>query len=114
MFPKLKDPRYPSLPQDLILRHAEEILELYPDLPRKIPLAIGGGIGQSRTLMLLLRKAHLGEVSVTVWPKILKEIARRKISLRSSSGSAYLSRWRRLPPLFYWRSIRAVRLRRED
>lgn len=35
------------------------------------PLSIGGGIGQSRTLMLLLRKAHLGEVSVSVWPKIL-------------------------------------------
>ncbi len=33
-----------------------------------IPLSIGGGIGQSRTQMLLLRKAHLGEVSVTVWP----------------------------------------------
>jgi aspartate--ammonia ligase len=40
----------------------------------EIPLSIGGGIGQSRTLMLLLRKAHLGEVSVTVWPKILKDM----------------------------------------
>jgi aspartate--ammonia ligase len=185
MFPKLKDPRYHSLPQDLIFLHAEEILELYPDLPRKqretavlqkypaifivgigwplkdgyphemraadyddwvtdtsretskdthglngdilvwnpvtkrrhelrsmgirvtketlrsqlefsrqldflklpyhrailedrIPLSIGGGIGQSRTLMLLLRKAHLGEVSVTVWPKVLKEICAKK------------------------------------
>jgi len=185
MFPKLKDPRYPCLPKDLIFLHAEEILELYPDLPRKqretavlqkypaifilgigwplkdgyphemraadyddwitdtsketckpthglngdilvwnpvtkrrheltsmgirvtketlrrqlevagqldflklpyhrailedqIPLSIGGGIGQSRTLMLLLRKAHLGEVSVTVWPKILKEICAKK------------------------------------
>jgi aspartate--ammonia ligase len=28
--------------------------------------------------MLLLRKAHLGEVSVTVWPKILKEIGTKK------------------------------------
>jgi len=43
-----------------------------------IPLSIGGGIGQSRTLMLLLRKAHLGEVSVTVWPRILKSICARK------------------------------------
>jgi len=43
-------------------------------LSHKLPLSIGGGIGQSRTLMLLLRKAHLGEVSVTVWPKILKEM----------------------------------------
>jgi aspartate--ammonia ligase len=185
MFPQLRDPRYPALPQDLIFLHAEEILELYPDLPRKqretailqkypaifiigigwplkdgyphemraadyddwvtdtsaetdqpthglngdilvwnpvtrrrhelssmgirvtketlrqqlelskqtdflrlpyhrailedrIPVSIGGGIGQSRTLMLLLRKAHLGEVSVTVWPKILKDICAKK------------------------------------
>jgi aspartate--ammonia ligase len=47
-------------------------------LTNRIPLSIGGGIGQSRTLMLLLRKAHLGEVSVTVWPKILKEICAKK------------------------------------
>ena len=184
MFPALKDPRYPNLPEQLTFLHAEEILEMYPDLPRKqretailqkypavfiigigwplkdgyphenraadyddwitevndhgklthglngdilvwnsvtkrrheltsmgirvnadslvhqlemakltdnlkfpyhqaiinnqIPLSIGGGIGQSRTLMLLLRKAHLGEVSVTVWPKILKEMCAKK------------------------------------
>jgi aspartate--ammonia ligase len=185
MFPKLRDPRYPSLPEKLTFLHAEEILEMYPDLPRKqretqvlqkypaifiigigwplkdglphemraadyddwitetrqqtgkdthglngdilvwnpvtkrrheltsmgirvnadtlkkqlemsglldflkfpyhqgivksqIPLSIGGGIGVSRTLMLLLRKAHLGEVSVTVWPKILKEMCAKK------------------------------------
>jgi aspartate--ammonia ligase len=40
----------------------------------KIPLSIGGGIGQSRTYMYLLRTAHLGEVTVSVWPKELKEI----------------------------------------
>jgi len=40
----------------------------------QIPLSIGGGIGQSRTYMYLLRKAHIGEVSVTVWPKILKDM----------------------------------------
>ena len=40
----------------------------------KIPLSIGGGIGQSRTLMWILKKAHLGEVSVTVWPKELKDV----------------------------------------
>ena len=184
LFPELKDPRYPDLPEKLTFLHAEEILDMYPDLPRKqretqvlqkypavfiigigwplkdgyphemraadyddwisgtrdqtgkdthglngdilvwnhvtkrrhelssmgirvtaetlkqqlemsnqldflklpyhrailadeIPLSIGGGIGQSRTLMLLLRKAHLGEVSVTVWPKILKEMCAR-------------------------------------
>jgi aspartate--ammonia ligase len=44
----------------------------------RIPLSIGGGIGQSRTFMLILKKAHLGEVSVTVWPKVLKEICKKK------------------------------------
>jgi len=186
MFPKLRDPRFPSLPEELKFIHAEEILDMFPDLPRKqretrlvsehypavfiigigwvlqdgyphemraadyddwvtpttsetgkpahglngdilvwnpvtkrrhelssmgirvtketlrqqlelsgqldfldlpyhkailadrIPLSIGGGIGQSRTAMLLLRKAHLGEVSVTVWPKQLHEICEQK------------------------------------
>jgi aspartate--ammonia ligase len=185
LFPQLKDPRYPELPEKLTFLHAEEILDMFPTLPRKqretailqkhpavfiigigwplkdgyphemraadyddwvtdtsketgkdthglngdilvwnsvtkrrheltsmgirvtaetlkkqltmskqldfmqlpyhkavlneqIPLSIGGGIGQSRTLMLLLRKAHLGEVSVTVWPKILKQMCAEK------------------------------------
>jgi aspartate--ammonia ligase len=43
-----------------------------------IPLSIGGGIGQSRTFMLLLKKAHIGEVSATVWPRILKDMCHRK------------------------------------
>jgi aspartate--ammonia ligase len=185
-FPKLTDSRYPELPDELLFVHAEEMLDRYPDLPRKqretkyvqevapaifilgigwvlqdgyphemraadyddwvtptmtdkgkpahglngdilvwnpvtkrrheltsmgirvtketlkqqlelskqldflklpyhqailndqIPLSIGGGIGQSRTAMLLLHKAHLGEVSVTVWPKQLKEICKKK------------------------------------
>jgi len=48
----------------------------------ELPLSVGGGIGQSRTLMLILKKAHLGEVSVTVWPKILKEMcAERNIQV---------------------------------
>ena len=185
LYPQLVDPRFPNLPEELHFVHAEEILELYPELPRKqresrilqdhpavfiigigypladglphemraadyddwitdtsamtgkathglngdilvwnpvtgrrhelssmgirvtketlraqmemagleadlalpyhqailkdeIPLSIGGGIGQSRTYMLLLRKAHLGEVSVTVWPDELKRICAEK------------------------------------
>jgi aspartate--ammonia ligase len=185
LFPKLKSDQYPDLPDEITFLHAEEILDMYPDLPRKqretmvvqkypalfiigigwtlqdgyphemraadyddwvtetvsqkgkpmhglngdilvwnpvtkrrhelmsggirvnaetlkeqlkltgqldwlklpyhqaivkneIPLSIGGGIGQSRTLMLLLKKAHLGEVSVTVWPKVLKDMCREK------------------------------------
>jgi len=184
-FPKLKTRKYPNLPDELTFLHAEDILEMYPDLPRKaretailqkypavfiigigwplkdgyphenraadyddwvtetksidrkpmhglngdilvwnhvtkrrheltsmgirvnaetlkvqlemsnqldflkqpyhqgivnnvLPLSIGGGIGQSRTYMLLLKKAHLGEVSVTVWPKVLKNMCAAK------------------------------------
>ena len=184
-FPKLKTTKYPEIPEELTFIHAEEILDMFPDLPRKqretailqkypavfiigvgyplkdgyphemraadyddwiteikhkdgtvthgmngdilvwnpvtkrrheltsmgirvtketlkkqlemagqidflelpyhqaiindeIPLSIGGGIGQSRTYMYLLRTAHLGEVSVTVWPKVLKEICAKR------------------------------------
>ena len=53
-------------------------------LQDEIPLSIGGGIGQSRVYMLLLRKAHLGEVGVTVWPDELKKIcAERNIHVLS-------------------------------
>jgi len=185
LFPQLKDDKYPNLPDELVFMHAEDILEKFPDMPRKqrestilqeypaifiigigwtlkdgyphemraadyddwvtetksgdgrkmhglngdiliwnhvtkrryeltsmgirvnadtlkkqleltgqldflkqpyhkgivnneLPLSIGGGIGQSRTYMALLKKAHLGEVSVTVWPKILKDICAQK------------------------------------
>jgi aspartate--ammonia ligase len=44
----------------------------------EIPLSIGGGIGQSRTFMYLLRTAHIGEVEVSVWPKALKDICAAK------------------------------------
>mgnify|MGYP001075997784 CR=1 FL=1 len=44
----------------------------------QIPLSIGGGIGQARTFMYLLRTAHLGEVTVSVWPRELKEICEKK------------------------------------
>jgi len=44
----------------------------------EIPISIGGGIGQSRTYMALLKKAHLGEVSVTIWPKQLRDICAAK------------------------------------
>ncbi len=184
-FPQLRTERYPSLPDELTFLHAEEILDMFPDLPRKqretevlqrypaifiigvgwplkdgyphemraadyddwitetvteagqpahglngdilvwnsvtkrrheltsmgirvnaetlkqqlemsgqldslrfpyhqgivtgdYPLSIGGGIGQSRTYMLLLKKAHLGECSVTVWPKVLRDMCAEK------------------------------------
>jgi aspartate--ammonia ligase len=44
----------------------------------QIPLSVGGGIGQARTYMYLLRTAHLGEVTVSVWPRQLKDICAKK------------------------------------
>ena len=57
-----------GLEKDLELPYHQMILN------DEIPLSIGGGIGQSRVYMYLLRKAHLGEVSVTIGPDQLKEI----------------------------------------
>ena len=38
-----------------------------------IPLTVGGGIGQSRLAMFLLRTAHVGEVSVGIWPESMQK-----------------------------------------
>lgn len=40
----------------------------------ELPLTIGGGIGQSRISMFFLRKAHIGEVQCSLWPKDVLEI----------------------------------------
>ena len=39
----------------------------------ELPLTIGGGIGQSRLCMYFLKKAHIGEVQVSVWPEEMYE-----------------------------------------
>jgi aspartate--ammonia ligase len=70
-----------SLRKQLEITNQLDFLELpyhQAILNHDIPLSIGGGIGQARTLILLLQKAHLGEVSVTVWPKILKDMCKEK------------------------------------
>ncbi len=41
-------------------------------LSGKLPYTIGGGIGQSRLCMYLLRKAHIGEIQVAVWPEEMR------------------------------------------
>ena len=41
----------------------------------ELPYTIGGGIGQSRICMFFLRKAHIGEVHVSLWPKEMQEEA---------------------------------------
>ncbi len=47
-----------------------------------LPLTIGGGIGQSRLFMLLLEKAHIGEVQASVWPsEMMKACAEKGITL---------------------------------
>jgi aspartate--ammonia ligase len=70
-----------TLVQQLRAAGQEHFLELpyhQAILNDKIPLSIGGGIGQSRTFMYLLRTAHIGEVSVSVWPESLKTISKAK------------------------------------
>lgn len=48
----------------------------------QLPLTMGGGIGQSRLCMVLLNKAHIGEVQASLWPKeIIAECKKQKIEL---------------------------------
>ena len=42
----------------------------------ELPLTIGGGIGQSRVSMLLLGKAHIGEVQASIWDKETQDACR--------------------------------------
>lgn len=42
-------------------------------LEGELPLSIGGGIGQSRLCMVLLHKAHLGEIQASIWPDEMKK-----------------------------------------
>lgn len=44
-------------------------------LNKELPYTIGGGIGQSRICMFFLRKAHIGEVQVSIWPKDIENFA---------------------------------------
>ncbi|OQY46903.1 MAG: aspartate--ammonia ligase [Desulfobacteraceae bacterium 4572_87] len=70
-----------TLKQQLEITNQMDFLEMpyhQAVLNNDIPLSIGGGIGQSRTFMSLLKKAHLGEVSATVWPKVLKTMCAKK------------------------------------
>jgi len=47
-------------------------------LEGKLPLSIGGGIGQSRLCMYFLRKAHIGEVQASIWPEDQIELCKQK------------------------------------
>ncbi len=51
-------------------------------LENQLPFTIGGGIGQSRICMFFLRKAHIGEVQSSIWPKeIIEETSLNGIQL---------------------------------
>ncbi|MDO4519086.1 MAG: aspartate--ammonia ligase [Eubacteriales bacterium] len=47
-------------------------------LNKELPYTIGGGIGQSRICMFFLRKAHIGEVHVSLWPQEIIDAANEK------------------------------------
>ncbi|MBQ6473832.1 MAG: aspartate--ammonia ligase [Victivallales bacterium] len=69
-----------ALKRQLKLRQAQDRLKLpfHKALAEgKLPLSIGGGIGQSRLCMLFLRKAHIGEVQASIWPEEMIEKCRK-------------------------------------
>ncbi len=74
-----------SLERQLILAGCEERKELpfhKALLNDELPLTMGGGIGQSRLCLIMLKKAHVGEVQASLWPKdIIEECAKQNIHL---------------------------------
>ncbi len=74
-----------SLKKQLKQANAEDRLKLpfhQSILNDELPLTIGGGIGQSRLCMLLLGRAHIGEVQASVWPdEMIKECEEHNITL---------------------------------
>ena len=67
-----------SLKEQLVKAGCEERAELpfqKAVLEGELPYTVGGGIGQSRICMFFLRKAHIGEVHVSLWPKEMQEEA---------------------------------------
>lgn len=66
-----------SLPAQLKKAGCEDRLQ-YPYhqmvLNQELPYTIGGGIGQSRLCMLLLNKAHVGEVQASIWSDTMRKI----------------------------------------
>ncbi|HEY9551698.1 MAG TPA: aspartate--ammonia ligase [Prevotella sp.] len=65
-----------SLLRQLQIEGQEEREQLYFHrrlLEGKLPLSIGGGIGQSRLCMVLLHKAHIGEIQASIWPESMRK-----------------------------------------
>ena len=69
-----------ALLKQLDLKNANDKLSLYFHsklVNDELPLSIGGGIGQSRLCMFYLRKAHIGEIQSSIWPKEMRVTARK-------------------------------------
>ncbi len=65
-----------ALVRQLKLEGKEERSSLYFHkklLNNELPLSIGGGIGQSRLCMVLLHKAHIGEIQASIWPDDMRK-----------------------------------------
>ena len=65
-----------ALLRQLEIEGKEERKELYFHrqlLEDKLPLSIGGGIGQSRLWMVMLHKAHIGEIQASIWPDTMRK-----------------------------------------
>ena len=68
-----------ALLRQLALEGKEDRIQLYFHrqlLDGKLPLSIGGGIGQSRLCMLLLHKVHIGEIQASIWPEDMRRECR--------------------------------------
>lgn len=64
-----------ALVRQLKIEGKEERLQLYFHkklMADELPLSIGGGIGQSRLCMVLLHKAHIGEIQASIWPEDMR------------------------------------------
>lgn len=74
-----------SLPRQLKAAHAMDRMQYtyHQSIAEgRYPLTIGGGIGQSRICMLLLEKAHIGEVQCAIWPQEMRDrLAKENITL---------------------------------
>ena len=64
-----------ALKRQLKLEGKEDRASLYFHrrlLNNELPLSVGGGIGQSRLCMVLLHKAHIGEIQASIWPEDMR------------------------------------------
>ena len=71
------------------------------------PLTIGGGIGQSRMAMFLLRKKHIGEVQTSVWPQEVRDTYEKYFVENRTARFGFLS----LSPIIWYNKRYENRIR---